>query len=1136
MRPRVTYKTTATTQKQQQNNNLLTTTTGANKQQTPNSEAEEIEEHLVYAKPAINTIELIPTLQFVTATTPINRTHEVWQQCLETCLNVGDTNTEVQPHVAATNSQLTFTVERTPDGEEEQRQQQHHTTTASSSLDTSELLQQEVVTQLLSLTDTASLTTFFDEPTSSISIDIMESSQKTTATTSEQRSTTTTSDHMPQSVTTTPITTKTTTTTSSQSNVPQSFTNLSLSDQDEVEEDIEEEIEEALEMSEELPDSLPGPSKKPAAAAATKKPLTEQLFGIEFSESSSEVSPGPGHLKSSKSLKSTSDDDQFKIDDDQLSGGKLAQHFVLEDEDEESGDLDDVSLPIEKRFVHSKHESSEFEAEVNLDQQEESLTNQSTADDVSELQEEADNDTEESTHDKDSKTLEESEQDLKDSEAKESLETSVQSKVAVNPHDISAAEVSHQKVNSPPHSKSHKLEPRNVHKLSLPELFENPDIKPLSGASSEHSEKDHSIEEILASNHSLEMTLDDHNLSSLNPSFVINNETLINELLKDTPDKARTDPIVKSSEKLSENTRNLYETQEPLKEIVKPPTGSKGDLYNTSSNQENIVLHKTQKEISENVDNLLNPIKNLNLPAVESCGKFLESSGDFKKVSLKLQNVTTSREYPIIDVLQKEITQLSQTQKLENMGDLTKSNEQMHVPSTNLKENDFQQENIKKLEFLPREISKRNPELHQEKSEISNTQKVENSADLGKSDDKEISGDFDFSETKENRRNPELQQEKTEISDNQKVESSGDLGKSDDNLLQKENLKKLESSQQENSGDFINNSTKSTENDQSKISSHENNKRSEFLLAKTSGDFLKNSPNLEKTSENLRKSEKSDPDYSEDFVEQTLRSEMITDLDDSLQEAEEKPTTSTKFKEDLQKEDLLDNKSILLSEENWNSQRITWESLQIDTENVGGCREEDDEETSLQLMKFRIMAMKLQPKDIPAAPLSPTEESVNSLDSSSQVKAMERVSLVEFTKEVLEDITEESERNSLSTQDEQNSLTQEKSNANTLTSKSDNKTLHNEPDNSNSIVSLDMIQMLEQKVGELQQMLAGKDACLASLNLQLENSHRRDSNAHNSAEQLGSGRDSSSLVTNSTEYRTFQEDFGQPVVNFKLFL
>ncbi|XP_012159828.1 pericentrin isoform X3 [Ceratitis capitata] len=205
-------------------------------------------------------------------------------------------------------------------------------------------------------------------------------------------------------------------------------------------------------------------------------------------------------------------------------------------------------------------------------------------------------------------------------------------------------------------------------------------------------------------------------------------------------------------------------------------------------------------------------------------------------------------------------------------------------------------------------------------------------------------------------------------------------------------------------------------------------------------------------------------------------------------------------------------------------------------------KEDDDDDTSLKLMKMRILAMKTQAKE-QQLNLSPNEVIAVSANVSGDVqliKQMERVPLSEYTKDVLEDITEESERNSLSTAEEHRSLSMERSTAST-DGKEESKTLHAEFEaptaadltaTSTSLVSLNMLQMLENKVSELQDMVAGKDACLTALNLQLETAQRRESSGAYSVEQLGSGRDTnSSLVTNSTEYRTLQEEFGGPTMD-----
>ncbi|KRF84850.1 golgin subfamily A member 4 isoform X4 [Drosophila virilis] len=183
--------------------------------------------------------------------------------------------------------------------------------------------------------------------------------------------------------------------------------------------------------------------------------------------------------------------------------------------------------------------------------------------------------------------------------------------------------------------------------------------------------------------------------------------------------------------------------------------------------------------------------------------------------------------------------------------------------------------------------------------------------------------------------------------------------------------------------------------------------------------------------------------------------------------------------------------------------------------------EDEDEECEMQLLKLRLMAMHQQTLSDNGAKGSPTESPALQEGGSSagnvELKQMERVPLAEFSKDVLEDITEESERLlSISTiAEEPKSLSLEES-----------KTLQEpRPGSNTSMVSLNMLKQLEAKVQDLHSQLETKDNCLASLNLQLE-AARRESSAG-----PASARDSSSLVTNSTEYRTFQEEFGAPTLD-----
>lgn len=70
-----------------------------------------------------------------------------------------------------------------------------------------------------------------------------------------------------------------------------------------------------------------------------------------------------------------------------------------------------------------------------------------------------------------------------------------------------------------------------------------------------------------------------------------------------------------------------------------------------------------------------------------------------------------------------------------------------------------------------------------------------------------------------------------------------------------------------------------------------------------------------------------------------------------------------------------------------------------------------------------------------------------------------------------------------------------------------------------SVVSLNMLEVMENKVKELEEIVAGKDVCLAALNMQL------DSRRNSIKEVPPSARDSYSLATVSTEYRTYQDEY-----------
>lgn len=257
--------------------------------------------------------------------------------------------------------------------------------------------------------------------------------------------------------------------------------------------------------------------------------------------------------------------------------------------------------------------------------------------------------------------------------------------------------------------------------------------------------------------------------------------------------------------------------------------------------------------------------------------------------------------------------------------------------------------------------------------------------------------------------------------------------------------------------------------------------------------------------------------------------EMVTDLD--VVEQQEVRTVVTLKLPPVQQPQLIEPKlAKVLETLHLEPESLELTILELDPK---AMEEDEDEENALQLMKLRLMSMQQQQQNQAenAARASPTEDGVAPI-SGKELKQMERVPLNEFSKDVLEDITEESERLlSLSTTaEEPQSLSLEESKTLLPGGKAGGGS-------SSSVVSLNMLRQLEAKVQELNTQLETKDTCLASLNLQLEAARRESSagpaSARESSGGPGSARDSSSLVTNSTEYRTFQEEFGAPVSQYR---
>ncbi|KAG4070360.1 hypothetical protein HA402_006502 [Bradysia odoriphaga] len=79
-----------------------------------------------------------------------------------------------------------------------------------------------------------------------------------------------------------------------------------------------------------------------------------------------------------------------------------------------------------------------------------------------------------------------------------------------------------------------------------------------------------------------------------------------------------------------------------------------------------------------------------------------------------------------------------------------------------------------------------------------------------------------------------------------------------------------------------------------------------------------------------------------------------------------------------------------------------------------------------------------------------------------------------------------------------------------------------------SVVSLNMLQLMESKVKELEEIVASKDVCLAALNMQL------DSRRNSIKDVIPSARDSYSLATVSTEYRTYQDEYVNRAFDFNI--
>ncbi|KMY99670.1 A-kinase anchor protein 9 isoform X9 [Drosophila simulans] len=273
---------------------------------------------------------------------------------------------------------------------------------------------------------------------------------------------------------------------------------------------------------------------------------------------------------------------------------------------------------------------------------------------------------------------------------------------------------------------------------------------------------------------------------------------------------------------------------------------------------------------------------------------------------------------------------------------------------------------------------------------------------------------------------------------------------------------------------------------------------------------------------------------AEETVNTSQKQDLITDLDEEPEDQVQvdiRPTSTLQPLKlpALQQTQIIERKSATAL----TTLRLQADELEpleltiLEMDDAENEEDDDDEESSLQLMKLRLMAMNQQMIVDNAPKLSPTEAEQTQVTSSSnnlELKQMERVPLTEFSKDVLEDITEESERLlSMSTtiEEEQDPPSLSLDESKTLLQPGAHKT----GGSSSSLVSLNMLKQLEAKVQELHTQLETKDNCLASLNLQLETARRESSAGPASA------RDSSSLMTNSTEYRTLQDELGGPTLD-----
>lgn len=1095
---------------------------------TNNANNSNISSAVIAAEQADNTVEqsqvfLIPTLNFLSHQ-PVEEIHTEWHNAEDNFGNEHDEDDYKSNHtfvIASTNTNITTT-------EETESIQVIKT-------EISEKTQQEFI---FDLNDSLSLSSFIDEPTSSISIEMNSEAAATTTTTTGSTGTglgNTNNTSTDYNSSNTPASMQTTSTNEGQAASSSIVSSSFAANSPASSLSIEEEIEEALEISEEI--ASESVSEMPLFKTENDKHSALDLKPSNTSQKSSNISEDltsalktqESPLKSMDNLKSKSlndfEDEQFKIDDDQLTGGKLAQHFVLNDDEDD--DSFDISLPLEKSVKppHSLHDFSDEELPKNL------LPNQAKQmpHSLHETSEEDEDANKISSFEKNKKQSVSPLQDEEEESEKENISFSSNRNSKSNSDDSKALPHLILKEKAIIHYASvHSTHVESSEESSSSKLLRELKANSLKDSVSlgESTNEDISEMQIEAESLSEQLELPSPEIESAKTITTEDKgKSEVSEIIPQVAENLMPSNEVKEKTLTEKNVRSTKAAEAIQNEELSVISLRNEEESETATSEKNEELEKEKTEISEMNSQVVDSPNKVELPLINANEALQnqESSEISSQVALsktktvegnsaEMMPKTESSQFSSIDDVMKPVQQAELTSQDKEITEEVE--ETMSFAADNDAATDLQtkqSEKIAQCDDLP--VSDKQIVMQSQKSLTENSSSRATSRFL-----QDLHADS--AETIGNSENPQ-KDDKNSPNNSEKDHSIEEIV--ENQTMSFHDVSSLNSSFDINNETFVNR-----------------------LLADTLEQIIPEEP-----------------------MEKTL---IVTDLDDSAEDKElltnsqlEKATEVIELQAAAEKPAVLKplNSSDNLLDTNTQQQvvkksspsrlsvhQILQAAKQEEPELCSGSflpqnsqeDDDDEEEDSMELMKLRILAMKFQAKEQSQNALensqnSPTESPINQAVVNETIKQMERVPLGEYTKDILEDITEESERNSISTTlEEQTSLSMEANREHKTAEQQQQENSKDETETNNSMVSLQMIQMLEQKVTDLKDMLASKDACLASLNMQLESTQRRDS-AANLSEQPISGRETiSSIVTSSTEYITFQEDYGSGAVSINIFL